>query len=189
MTTDSTSNIPTVDPVTLLGTAFLKPASNTGKQYVAPAFAAEHTDTIILISFDASKYPLEEHCRYAVRRDESRPYTFPNFQFQQQPPGLRVGPWPGWRSIPPMPSAKLKAGETEYELQFQFWGDELHRHILRAVVKISSFRSEQIVVSIVDPQAGSARSAVLRSSSSQAFAVPVRHSGREATKPPAAVDP
>ena len=152
MTTDSTSNIPTVDPVTLLGTAFLKPASNTGKQYVAPAFAAEHTDTIILISFDASKYPLEEHCRYAVRRDESRPYTFPNFQFQQQPPGLRVGPWPGWRSIPPMPSAKLKAGETEYELQFQFWGDELHRHILRAVVKISSFRSEQIVVSIVDPR-------------------------------------
>ena len=152
MTTDSTSNIPLVDPITLLGTASLKPASNAGIQYVAPAFAAEGADTVVLISFDASKYPLEEHCRYAIHSDANRPYTFPNFQFLQQPPGLRVGPWPGWRGIPPMPLAKLKAGETETELKFQFWGDEFNRHVLRAVAKISSFHSEQIVVSIADPR-------------------------------------
>ena len=144
--------VPPADPVTLLGTSSLKPASNTGMRYIAPAFAAEGADTIVLVTFDASNYPLEEHCRYAVHGDADRPYTFPNFQFQQQPPGLRIGPWPGWRGIPPMPLTTLKSGERENELQFQFWGDELCRHVLRAVVKISSFRSEQIVVSITDPR-------------------------------------
>ena len=148
----SNSNIPPADPVTLLGTASLKPAGRTGIEYVAPAFAAAHAETIILISFDASHYPLEEHCRYAVHPDADRPYTFPNFRFQQYPPGVRVGPWPGWRGIPPMPVAKLKAGETEHELQFQFWGDELDRHVLRAVAKISSFRSDDIGVSVTDPR-------------------------------------
>ncbi|MCX6135113.1 MAG: heparinase II/III family protein [Ignavibacteriales bacterium] len=126
--------------------------SDAGMQYVAPAFAAERADTIVLITFDATSYPLEEHCRYAVHSDADRPYTFPNFTFQQQPPGLRVGPWPGWRGIPPMPLTTLKSGERVHELQFQFWGDELARHVLRAVVKISSFRSEQIVVSMTDPR-------------------------------------
>jgi hypothetical protein len=152
VTTNSTPNIPDNSPVTLLGTANLKPTGGAGLQYVAPTLAAHGADTIVLISFDASKYPLEEHCRYAVHSDAKRPYTFPNFQFQREPPGIRVGPWPGWRGIPPMPLAKLKAGETEFGLEFQFWGDELDRHVLRAVTKISSLHSEQIIVSIEDPR-------------------------------------
>jgi hypothetical protein len=151
VTTDSISNIPPAGPVTLLGTASLKRASNTGTQYVAQAFAAKQVDTIIVISFDAGNYPLEKHCLHAVHADADRPYTFPNFQFQQQPPGIRVGPWPGWRGIPPMPLATLNAGTIEIELQFQFWGDELDRHVLRAVAKVGAFRSEQIVVSITEP--------------------------------------
>ncbi|MCX6143524.1 MAG: heparinase II/III family protein [Ignavibacteriales bacterium] len=51
-----------------------------------------------------------------------------------------------------MPLANLKAGETETGLEFQFWGDELDRHVLRAVTKISSVHSEQIIVSIEDPK-------------------------------------
>ena len=152
MTPNSTSNITDNSPITLLGTACLKPTGGAGPQYVAPAFAAHGADTIVLISFDASKYPLEDHCRYAVHSDEDCPYTFPNFQFQQQPPGLRVGPWPGWRGIPPMPLTKLNAGETETTLEFQFWGDELYRHTLRAVAKVRSLHSEQIIVSIADPR-------------------------------------
>lgn len=140
------------EPVRLLGSSPMKPTDETGKFYVAPVFAAERTETVVLISFDAAKYPLEEHCRYAVHSDSHRPYTFPHFAFRQRPPGSRVGPWPGWRGIPPMPSARLKAGEKEYELQFQFWGDELNRHILRAVAKLRQFSSDSIVVTVADPR-------------------------------------
>lgn len=137
---------------TLLGTASLRPTGSKDATFTCAAFAATQGETVILVSFDASKYPLEDHCRYAVHCDGKRPYTFPNFEFQQKPPGLRVGPWPGWRGIPHMPSASLKADQIETELQFQFWGDELSQHIVRAVTRIHSLRAERIVVRTTDPR-------------------------------------
>ncbi|MEX2117413.1 MAG: hypothetical protein WEB37_11045 [Bacteroidota bacterium] len=150
MTTDSLPKSYPDDPVKLLGTSSLKRDGRTRTRYIASALAAKGTETIVLISFDSSQYPLEEHCCYAVHRDENAPYTFPNFDFRSQPPGIRVGPWPGWRGIPLMPSATLKAGETNRELQFQFWGDELDRHVLRAVARFHSLSSEQISLDTAD---------------------------------------
>ena len=144
MTPDSIPHISPGNPVTLLGSS---PFENIGKarQYEAAA-PAECEDLIVLITFDASQYPLEDLCRYAVHRDPDSPYTFPNFKFRSQPPGIRVGPWPGWRGIPPMPSVTIEAGKTEQELQFQFWGDELNRRRLRAVAPFKSFHARRIMV-------------------------------------------
>lgn len=150
MTTDSISHIPPADPVTLLGISPLKRENRTGIQYVGKAVGSEQAETVILVSFDASLYPLEEHCLYALHGDPRRPYTFPNFTFRPRPPGVRVGPWPGWRGIPGMPLTTLKAGGKEYELHFQFWGDEMDRHTVRAVTNISAFHSNEIVVTTAD---------------------------------------
>ena len=43
---------------------------------------------------------LEKHCRYARIKDQAGPPTFLNTEYAISPPGLRVGPWPGWRGIP-----------------------------------------------------------------------------------------
>ena len=144
MTSDPSAHTSPGDPVTLLSSS---PFENVGKARQFEAVApAECEDLIVLISFDASQYPLEDHCRHAVHRDPDSPYTFPNFKFRSQPPGIRVGPWPGWRGIPLMPSVTIKTGEAEQELSFQFWGDELDRRRLRAAASFKSFPDKRIVV-------------------------------------------
>ena len=45
-----------------------------------------------------------------------------------------------------MPQVTIKAGECEQEMQFQFWGDEFHKHLLRAVVTLRSLRSNHISI-------------------------------------------
>ncbi|MEX2116444.1 MAG: heparinase II/III family protein [Bacteroidota bacterium] len=150
MKTDPLRNPQSDSPVRPLGASSLKSEGPSGTRYVAPAIASKDSVTIILITFDASGYPLEEHCCYAARANENVPYIFPNFDFRRQPPGIRVGPWPGWRGIPLMPLATLEAGETTTALQFQFWGDELDQHTLRAVAKIDFLSSKQIIVNAAD---------------------------------------
>ena len=152
MNTDSNSNIPLLNPVSLLGTASLQPIGGTEGTFIGEATATVDAEIVVLISFDASNYPLEDHCRYALHSEKAHPYTYPNFRFEQKPPGLRVGPWPGWRGIPLMPSARLKAGDKETELQFQIWGDEFQKHSIRAVAKIKSLPAEQIIVTVSDPR-------------------------------------
>lgn len=139
---------PHLDPGTLLSTFAFAHTEKAG-QYVAPAVVRKSA-TIVLVTFDASRYPLEQHCRFAFHTGGNRPYTFPNFEFREKPPGLWVGPWPGWRGIPPMPGVTVMLGETERSLQFQFWGDELDQKVLRAVVKVDSLAGEHILVSVTD---------------------------------------
>jgi len=90
----------------------------------------------ILIRFDGKGYPFEEHFMYARRRSESGPRTFANTEFSPVPPGLRVGPWPGWRGIPPFPEARLRGWGAEFPVLMTPWGDELVTGILRGVATI-----------------------------------------------------
>ena len=58
------------------------------------------------VEFDASRYPLERHLCYMRRREpavDPALRKFVDMEFAPEPPGIPVGPWPGWRGIPDMP--------------------------------------------------------------------------------------
>jgi hypothetical protein len=105
---------------------------------------------LILVLFDCAGYPLEHHCRFAVHKDSGKPYTFPNFLFEDSPPGIRIGPWPDWHGIPEIPTAVVGVGGRHSRLDYQFWGDETQRRIIRGVAKIRIVKNGDIVVRTSD---------------------------------------
>jgi hypothetical protein len=88
----------------------------------------------LILEIDARHYPLPVHCRYARWRDPAGPETFTNLEFAPEPPGIRVGPWPGWRGIPGFPEIALSWGAESATAVVHWWGDELERGFVRAVV-------------------------------------------------------
>ena len=67
---------------------------------------------------------LEKHCRYARIKDATQAPTFLNTEYAVTPPGLRVGPWPGWRGIPELPALTLRCGAAVVAGKYYFLGDE-----------------------------------------------------------------
>jgi len=90
----------------------------------------------ILILFDGTDYPFERHYRYARHRGAGAPYTFSNLEFSEEGPGIRVGPWPGWRGIPHFPRVTVNAGEKPAGVTMMPWGDELTRRAIRGVASL-----------------------------------------------------
>jgi hypothetical protein len=90
----------------------------------------------IMILFDGPDYPFEQHYRYARHRDAGTPYTFSNMEFAGDAPGLRVGPWPGWRGIPGFPRATVRSGEKSASVTMMPWGDELTHRAIRGVASL-----------------------------------------------------
>jgi hypothetical protein len=130
---------------TLIGNVPLQPAE-TG--YVCKPPPVGNVEVLILVLF--AKYPLEQHFRYAIHEDREKPYTFPNFLFRDSPPGIRIGPWPGWHGIPKMPPTVVSVGGRETRLEFQFWGDETQRDVIRGAARIGIIKNEDIVVRTSD---------------------------------------
>ncbi len=106
-----------------------------------------------VLECDARSFPLELFCRY-VRHLPETPYTFPNMEFAQNPPGIRVGPWPGWRGIPSLQGPTLTIGRTPVPLQASFYGDEFSAGVVRFIGRtlckhetaITSRRSDQPLI-------------------------------------------
>lgn len=67
---------------------------------------------------------LEKHCRYARSKNPAALPTFLNTEYAVTPPGLRVGPWPGWRGIPELPALTLRCGGSVVPGKYYFLGDE-----------------------------------------------------------------
>ncbi len=88
----------------------------------------------LIIDIDARGYPLRDHCRYVRWREPAGPATFANLVFATGDPGMRVGPWPGWRDIPPFPPIAVTWGTESAAAEVHWWGDELERGFLRALV-------------------------------------------------------
>ncbi len=133
---------------------------------------------LLLCSLRSDNYPLIQHCRFARHKDEQSPYTFPNFEFAEPPPGIRVGPWPGWRGIPEMPSAIIRitesvhhetpsatirvAGSVHHQASsaeirvhprmgvYDFWGDEFDTGRLRVRFECSLEGSGNVELVIED---------------------------------------
>lgn len=114
-----------------------------------PAGPYPHNVRLIL-DIDARQYPLGSHCRYARQVNALAPATFSNLQFAEATLGLRVGPWPGWRGIPEMPTITLMWGGVSLQATVQWWGDELDRGFLRAVALFPPDCSGEIRCAIAD---------------------------------------
>jgi hypothetical protein len=90
-------------------------------------------DVRLIVEIDARQYPLSIHCRYARWRDPAGTETFTNLDFAPDSPGIRVGPWPGWRGIPGFPEIALSWGAESRTAVVHWWGDEFDRGLIRAV--------------------------------------------------------
>lgn len=93
-------------------------------------------ECVCLFTCDAREYPIDIHCVYARHEGEETPYTFPHFSFHPAPPGIPVGPWPGWRGIPPMPRVEVRHNGGTVHGAFHFWGDERRTGEIRFVARI-----------------------------------------------------
>jgi len=101
--------------------------------------------------FDNKKYPLAQHLCYmqhknGIRLDELSDLCFSEMKFDQEPPGVKVGPWPGWRGIPETPKIRIEIGNDSFEGRYNFWGDEFETGKIRvfALVSISDLPVNQI---------------------------------------------
>ena len=93
-------------------------------------------------SFDFKDYPLDRHLCYMQHKDgipldDLADLRFSEMKFTKNPPGIKVGPWPGWRGIPEMPKITIEIGELTFKGRHNFWGDEFETGMVRAFVLAS----------------------------------------------------
>ncbi len=95
---------------------------------------------------------LEKHCRFARLIKEAKPPTFLNTMFAEQPPGTRVGPWPGWRGIPELPVLQLETMARTMTGKYYFLGDEEAEGELRVMFGCEEGLSGTVTLNIPDPE-------------------------------------
>jgi hypothetical protein len=122
------------------------------RRYRAERLPEQDGPVRLVVLFDGSRYPIERHCRYARVAGPEGPRTFSRLEFHEAPPGIRVGPWPGWRGIPELPGASVSTGGRTVPLRFEWWGDELRVRRTRGVCAIDFRRAEGLSVSCDDPE-------------------------------------
>ena len=137
-------------PAQHLGTALLSRIPTADHGYFCDWDSDARKNLVLVVTFDGTTYPFEHHCRYASQRDPSGKYTFENMDFKSSPPGIRVGPWPGWRGIPDLPSATVEICDRIIPVQFQFWGDELSQRKIRGVAYLESGETGRFSIRVSD---------------------------------------
>jgi hypothetical protein len=108
--------------------------------WIADLPSRSETACICVIECEGCRYPLERHMTHARHEGGDSPYTFSHFAFSPEPPGILVGPWPGWRGIPVMPRAEIRFEVDRFAAAFHFWGDERETGWVRLVARIPSCR-------------------------------------------------
>ncbi|MBN2090257.1 hypothetical protein JW964_11650 [candidate division KSB1 bacterium] len=91
--------------------------------------------------FDAKNYHLQQHLCFMrhqdeIPLDELNLLRFAEMKFHPEPPGIQVGPWPGWRGIPEMPKIQIEIQEQVFEGRYNFWGDEFETGEIRVFVLV-----------------------------------------------------
>lgn len=133
-----------------LGMVDLHRIEGTGGIYRASLKEPVFGEVTVLVACSAREYPFIRHYRFVRHKGTGHPYTFSNMEFAAQPPGLRVGPWPGWRGIPMFPELTVSTGGGQVPLQPTFWGDEISSGLLRGVVRLSCEAATEVTVVSVD---------------------------------------
>lgn len=112
----------------------LRPAGGSRTECVSAPVGPYRHEVRVVVAIDVREFPLLALCRYARWRDPVGPATFTNVEFAPAPPGLRVGPWPGWRGIPDVPRITVTWGSEARDAVVQWWGDEFDRGTMRATL-------------------------------------------------------
>jgi hypothetical protein len=143
-----------------------------GGVYQGELHASLEGETTVLVECEAHSFPLEPFCRF-VRHTPDAPYTFRNMEFAQHPPGLQVGPWPGWKGIPDFPQLILTIGNTTEFLKASFWGDEVATGILRFVGRTTIKNAMSLIVRRPDARIVPKRALLYRTSTVHASRRPL----------------
>jgi hypothetical protein len=98
--------------------------------------AAIEGELTLLLECDAKDFPFDRYCRFVRHPGQNHPYTFSSLEFHPYPPGIRLGPWPGWRGILEFPVVSASIGAFRTNLQPTFWGDESTSGILRMLGRL-----------------------------------------------------
>lgn len=125
-------------------------SSEDGSLYCIDTRAMSGGTYTVMITFDAREYPMNQHYRYVHHRNSALPYTFPNMEFAESPPGVRCGPWPGWGGIPPMPQVSIDDSVHRRPVAFQFWGDECSNEHVRGVCTVELGESASVMIFVPD---------------------------------------
>ncbi len=112
--------------------------------------ACDDEELIVLLRCDVPAGWFDRFFRYASQADDSARITFANTRFVADPPGLRVGPWPGWRGIPEMPLPVLSVGEHGVAGSPQFHGDERQCGIVRVAYRVGRAMGGEAVLDVRD---------------------------------------
>ncbi|MBI5647799.1 MAG: hypothetical protein HY962_12790 [Ignavibacteriae bacterium] len=103
----------------------------------------------LLLHLDASVYPVERHCRYA-RPADGPLRLFSALTWHEEEPGLRVGPWPGWRGIPDMPDIHVLCEDREIHGRWVFFGDEIHMRRLHVAFELPAHSGITVALRCTD---------------------------------------
>jgi len=142
--------------------------------YGASAAPPSNRPVLVEIGLRLPAGYLERYCRYARIRNSDTPPTFLNTDYAVEPPGWRVGPWPGWRGIPELPQLTLQTGGQAVPGKYYFLGDEEITGELRVLFPCETGLGERLKLSIADDALRPVRGQVLDSLPAQADPVPVR---------------
>ena len=124
--------------------------TNEPGRFRLPPAKPVNGDVRILILFDGADYPFEQHYRYARHRGAGTPYTFSHMEFAGEGPGIRVGPWPLWRGIPPFPRVTVSTGESAVPVTLTPWGDEITRRAIRGVASLDLSAGRELICEVGD---------------------------------------
>ncbi len=130
----------------------LQPVGSSAADCASTPVGPYAHDVRIVVMIDTKEFPLSGLCRYARWRDPSGPATFSNLDFAAELPGVRVGPWPGWRGIPDVPRITVTWGALARDAMVQWWGDEADCGWLRATVWFPPACSGEIRCTAADPR-------------------------------------
>ena len=128
-----------------------------GNTIVFPSLDLPPGNYAVHIIFDISDYPIERHLCY-MRRSNDQPLDtqtflrFSDMTFSPKPPGIAVGPWPGWRGVPDMPDVNVVASDRISKCRFNFWGDEREQHLLRCIACIDLSGTGKMTLFWQDPR-------------------------------------
>ncbi len=91
-----------------------------------------------VFSFRVENNFLEQFYLYARLKANSKKRSFPNFEFSAKRPGIKFGPWPGWRFVSDMPDIYLLSKNEKIKLKYFFTGEEQYTNIVKAWTDFSS---------------------------------------------------
>ncbi len=106
-----------------------------------------------------NEYPLVKHCCYMRHQskeslEELDKLVFSEMDFKLSPPGIKTGPWPGWRGIPEMPDIYLVHNHKKVKGLYNFWGDEEYTNTCRILfyTKIDKVKDNCIILQIPEKE-------------------------------------